>query len=111
GYELQKPLVAAVEGHCLAGGADMLLATDVRYCSPHATFNWAEVALGLFPRGNATVLLPRQVSWVHAMDLLLTGRTVDAEAARRIGLVNEDVENTLARALANARLITDNAPH
>ena len=110
GYDLRKPLIAAVDGPCLAGGADMLLATDIRYCSPQATFNWAEVALGLFPRGNATVLLPRQVSWAHAMDLLLTGRTIDAEAALRIGLVNEIVENPPARALETARLIAANAP-
>ena len=88
----------------------MLLAIDVRYCSPRATFNWAEVALGLFPRRNATVLLPRQVGWVHAMDLLLTGRTIGAEDARRIGLINEIVEDPLARALESARLIAANAP-
>ena len=110
GYDVGKPLVAAVDGPCLAGGADMLLATDVRYCSPRATFNWAEVALGLFPRGNATVLLTRQVGWVHAMDLLLTGRTIDADAAFRIGLVNEVVDYPLARALDTARLIAANAP-
>ena len=110
GYDLRKPLVAAVDGPCLAGGADMLLATDVRYCSPRATFNWAEVALGLFPRGNATVLLPRQVGWVHAMDLLLTGRTIGADAALRIALVNAVVEDPLARALETARLIAANAP-
>jgi len=110
GYDVGKPLVAAVDGPCLAGGADMLLATDVRYCSPRATFNWAEVALGLFPRGNATVLLTRQVGWVHAMDLLLTGRTIDADAAFRIGLVNELVDDPLARALDTARLIAANAP-
>src|SRR5712691_1237638 len=110
GYDVGKPLVAAVDGPCLAGGADMLLATDVRYCSPRATFNWAEVALGLFPRGNATVLLTRQVGWVHAMDLLLTGRTIDADAAFRIGLVNEVVDDPLTRALDTARLIAANAP-
>jgi enoyl-CoA hydratase len=110
GYDIAKPMVAAIDGPCLAGGADMVIATDVRYASPRATFNWSEVALGLFPRGNATVLLPRQIGWVHALDLLLTGRTIDAAEARRIGLVNDVVDDPLARALETARAIAANAP-
>ena len=110
GYDVVKPLVAAIDGPCLGGGADMVLSTDVRYASARATFNWSEVALGLFPRGNATVLLPRQIGWVHAQDLLLTGRTIDAQEACRIGLVNEIVDDPLARAVATARAIAANAP-
>src|SRR5262249_52403571 len=63
GFALGKPLVAAVNGHCRAVGFDLLLATDVRFAVPDATFALEEVARGLYPTGNATVLLPRQIPW------------------------------------------------
>ena len=112
GFDLGKPLVAAVNGHARAGGLDLLLAAEIRYAVPHATFALEEVALGLYPTGNATVLLPRQIGWVHAHELLLTARPIDAERARAIGLVNELVapEALLERALACADAIAANAP-
>ena len=100
GFDLGKPLVAAVNGHARAGGLDLLLAAEIRYAVPHATFALEEVALGLYPTGNATVLLPRQIGWVHAHELLLTARPIDAERARAIGLVNELVEPRRAAASA-----------
>jgi enoyl-CoA hydratase/carnithine racemase len=112
GFDLGKPLVAAVNGHARAGGLDLLLAAEIRYAVPHATFALEEVALGLYPTGNATVLLPRQIGWVHAHELLLTARPIDAERALAIGLVNELVapDALLARALACADAIAANAP-
>jgi enoyl-CoA hydratase/carnithine racemase len=112
GFDLGKPLVAAVNGHARAGGLDLLLAAELRYAAPHATFALEEVALGLYPTGNATVLLARQLGWVHAHDLLLTARPIDAARAERIGLVNEVVpaEALLPRALAAADAIAANAP-
>jgi enoyl-CoA hydratase/carnithine racemase len=112
GFDLRKPLVAAVNGHARAGGLDLLLAAEIRYAVPHASFALEEVALGLYPTGNATVLLPRQIGWVHAHELLLTARPIDAERARTIGLVNELVapEALLERALACADAIAANAP-
>jgi enoyl-CoA hydratase/carnithine racemase len=112
GFDLGKPLVVAVNGHCRAVGLDLMLASELRYAVPHATFALEEVARGLYPTGNATVLLPRQVGWVHAMELLLTARPIDAARAAAIGLVNELVEADalLARALAAARAIAGNAP-
>jgi enoyl-CoA hydratase len=79
---------------------------------PHATFALEEVALGLYPTGNATVLLPRQIGWVHAHELLLTARPIDAERARAIGLLNELVAPgaLLDHALACADAIAANAP-
>jgi enoyl-CoA hydratase len=70
------------------------------------------VALGLYPTGHATVLLPRQIPWVHAHELLLTGRPIDAERAREIGLVNRVVPlvELLATALDTADAIAANAP-
>ena len=79
---------------------------------PEATFALEEVALGLYPTGHATVLLPRQIAWVHAQELLLTARPVDAARAAEIGLVNRVVPRAslLATALAAADAIAANAP-
>jgi enoyl-CoA hydratase len=112
GFDLGKPLVAAVNGHARAGGLDLLLAAELRFAAPHASFALEEVALGLYPTGNATVLLPRQIGWVHAHELLLTARPIDAERARAIGLVNDVVasERLIGRAFAAADAIAANAP-
>jgi enoyl-CoA hydratase/carnithine racemase len=112
GFDLGKPLVVAVNGHCRAVGLDLMLQSELRYAAPHATFALEEVARGLYPTGNATVLLPRQIGWVHAMELLLTARPIDAARAAAIGLVNEVVApaELLPRALAAAAAIAANAP-
>ena len=111
-FDLGKPLVAAVNGHARAGGFDLMLASEIRYAVPHATFALEEVALGLYPTGNATVLLPRQIGWVHAHDLLLTARPIDAARACEIGLVNAVVtpDALLPTALDTASAIAANAP-
>lgn len=112
GFDLGKPLVCAINGHARAGGFDLMLAAEIRYAVPHATFALEEVALGLYPTGNATVLLPRQVGWVHAHELLLTARPIDAQRAAAIGLVNEVVPaaKLLPTALVTADAIAGNAP-
>lgn len=111
-FDLGKPLVCAVNGHARAGGFDLMLAAEVRYAVPHATFALEEVALGLYPTGHATVLLARQIPWVHAHELLLTARPIDAERARAIGLVNDVVapDRLMETALAAADAIAANAP-
>jgi enoyl-CoA hydratase/carnithine racemase len=112
GFDLAKPLVCAVNGHARAGGFDMMLAAEIRITVPHATFALEEVALGLYPTGNATVMLPRQIPWVHAHEIMLTARSIDAEHALRIGLVNRIVPSNalMATALATADAIAANAP-
>ena len=112
GFDVGKPIVAAVNGHCRAVGFDLLLTTDVRYAVPDATFALEEVARGLYPTGNATVLLPRQIPWVHAQALLLTARSISAEEARDIGLVNAVVlpDDLMPVALETADAIAGNAP-
>jgi len=112
GFDLGTPLVCALNGHARAGGFDLMLASEIRYSVPEATFALEEVALGLYPTGNATVLLPRQIGWVHAHELLLTARPIPAERAAQIGLVNEIVppEELLPRALGTAAAIARNAP-
>jgi enoyl-CoA hydratase/carnithine racemase len=112
GFDVGVPIVAAVNGHARGAGFDMLLATEVRYAVPNATFALEEVALGLFPTGHAAVMLPRQIGWVHAQELLLSAKPISAERALAIGLINEVVpsERLLPRALAMADTIASNAP-
>ena len=112
GFDLKTPLVCAANGHARAGGFDMMLASEIRYAVSHATFALEEVALGLYPTGNSTVMLPRQIGWVHAHDLLLTARPIDAERALEIGLINGIVsaEDLLPTALETADAIAANAP-
>jgi enoyl-CoA hydratase len=111
-FDLRTPLVCAMNGHARAAGLDMALAAELRYAVPEATLALEEVARGLYPTGNATVLLPRQIPWVHANDLLLTGRAISAARAAEIGLVNAVVprERLLATAFAAADAIAGNAP-
>jgi len=111
-FDLRKPLVCAVNGHARAVGMDLMLASEIRFAVPHASFALEEVARGLYPTGHATVLLARQIGWVHAQELLLTARPIDAARAERIGLVNAVVaaEDLLESALATADAIVANAP-
>lgn len=112
GFDLGKPLICAINGHARAGGFDLMLASELRFAVPEATFALEEVAIGLYPTGNATVLLPRQIGWTHAHELLLTARPIDAAKALRIGLLNEVVPRAqlLGAAFAAADAIAANAP-
>jgi enoyl-CoA hydratase/carnithine racemase len=112
GFDLGTPLVCAINGHARAGGFDLMLASELRFAVPHATFALEEVALGLYPTGNATVLLPRQIGWVHANELLLTARPITAQHALEIGLINRIVApgDLMATALDAADAIAANAP-
>lgn len=107
-----KPIVAAVNGDCAGGGLELLLSTDVRIAASHARFGLPEVRWSIYPFGGATVKLTQQIGYVRAMDLLLTGRLVDAVFAERIGLVNEVVapERVLAGAIETANTIAANSP-
>ena len=107
-----KPIVAAVNGDCVGGGVELLLATDIRAAAPHARFGLPEVKWSIYPFGGATLKLTQQIGYVHAMDLLLTGRLIDAAEAARIGLVNRIVpaEGLMAWAIETAELIAANSP-
>jgi enoyl-CoA hydratase/carnithine racemase len=107
-----KPIVAAVNGDCVAGGLELLLATDVRAAAPHARFGLPEVRWSIYPFGGATVKLVRQIGHVHAMELLLTAKLIDADEAARIGLVNRVVpaEALMPWALETAEAIAANSP-
>lgn len=109
---LRVPMIAAINGHARAGGFDLMLAASIRYAVPDATFALEEVALGLYPTGQATVLLPRQIPAVHAAELLYTARPISSQRALEIGLLNEVVSpgSLLPKALDTADQIARNAP-
>lgn len=98
-----KPLLAAIEGSCIAGGTEILQSTDIRIAGESARFGISEVHWGLFPLGGSTVRLRRQVAYCHAMEILLTGDHFSAADALRIGLINRVVPD--GTALEEARLI------
>ena len=111
-YHLRKPLVAAVEGWAVAGGTEILQATDIRIAGRGARFGIFEARRGLFPLGGSTVRLRRQISYTMAMELLLTGREVSADEAVRIGLIGRTVPDgtALEAALEVAAMIGANGP-
>jgi enoyl-CoA hydratase len=110
--EIWKPIVAAVNGYCIAGGLEMLLGMDIRIASENAFFAIQEPRWGLFPAGGSTVRLPRQVPFCKAMEILLTGERIDAKEAHRIGLVNYVVsqEELMPKAEKIAKRIASNGP-
>lgn len=112
GRRLTKPLIAAVEGPAIAGGTEILQATDIRIAGAGARFGISEARWGLFPLGGSAVRLVRQIPYTIAADLLLTGRHITADEALRIGLIGEVVPDgqALARALEVADQIAANGP-
>lgn len=111
-YVVKKPLIAAVEGWAVAGGTEILQATDIRVAGSSAVFGVFEARRGLFPLGGSTVRLRRQIPYTVAMDLLLTAREVPAEEALRIGLIGYVVPDgkALEKALEIAGVIGQNGP-
>lgn len=112
GHRLTKPLIAAVEGFALAGGTEILLATDIRVAGESAVFGVTEVTRGLFPLGGSTVRLRRQIGFTKAMQMLLVGERISATEAKQIGLIGGVVPDgeALKAALEIAEKIAANAP-
>jgi enoyl-CoA hydratase len=112
GFLLDKPLIAAVEGPAVAGGTEILQATDIRIAGESARFGVSEVKWSLYPLGGSVVRLRRQIPYTIAADLLLTGRHVYAPEAKELGLIGEVVPDgkALERALEVAALIDANGP-
>jgi enoyl-CoA hydratase len=107
-----KPVIAAVNGRAIAGGTELLLATDIRIAAAHATFGLTEVRRGLIPAGGSLTRIARQLSWADAMEIVLVGEPVAAEHALRIGLINRVVDRgqELPTALEFARRIALGGP-
>lgn len=109
---LYKPVIAAIDGPCVAGGMEMLGGVDLRIATERAVFGVMEPKRGLFAGGGTTVRLPRQIAYPAAMEFLLTAEAFPARRALELGLLNEIVDQAELqdRALDWARRITVNAP-
>jgi enoyl-CoA hydratase/carnithine racemase len=109
---LGKPVIAAINGFALGGGCETAMACTIRIAVEHAKFGQPEVKLGLLPGGGGTQRLPRLVGKGRALQLILTGETISAQEAYRIGLVNEVVPaaDLITRAETILKQIAANAP-
>ena len=112
GLDIYKPIIAAVNGYCLAGGMEMLQSYDIRIVSEKATFGLSEVKRSIVPGGGSTVRLPQQIPYCMAMEILLTGDAITAEEAYRLGLINKVVahDKVMEAALEYAKIISENGP-
>lgn len=112
GEPLYKPIIAAVNGFCLAGGTELVEACDIRIAATHATFALAEVKRGLVPIAGSLARLARQIPYCRAMEILLTGEAMTAEEALHAGLINRVVPapDLQAEAERVAAIIAANGP-
>jgi enoyl-CoA hydratase len=110
--KLYKPIIAAIDGPCVAGGMEMLGGIDIRIATHNARFGVMEPKQGLFAGGGTTVRLPRQIPYPAAMEFLLTAEPLPAERALELGLLNEIVEpdQLMERAHGWAGRILANGP-
>ncbi len=111
--DLRKPLIAAVNGHCLGGGLELALQCDLRIASGNASFGLPEAVVGSIPAVSGLHRLLKAVPPAHAMQMALTGERIDAAHAQAIGLVSEVAETPAAlreRAFALAERIAAQAP-
>ena len=111
-WPLYKPVIAAVNGFCTAGGMEMLGGCDIRVACPEAKFAVMEPKRGLFAGGGTTVRLPRQIPWPQAMEFLLCADLIPAERAHEMGLLNAIVprDQLLDKAREYAARMIANAP-
>ena len=88
GFQTWKPMIAAINGYCLAGGLELSLCCDIRVAAEHATFGLPEPTRAIIPGAGGTQRLPRAIPLAFAMEILLTGGHIDAQTALRWGLVS-----------------------
>jgi len=107
---MPKPPIAAINGFALGGGCELALACDIRYAGPRAKLGQPEINLGIVPGWGGTQRLARSCGLGVAKELVFTGRTIDAEEAHRIGLVNAVSEQVVDRALETAHELAEKSP-
>jgi enoyl-CoA hydratase len=107
-----KPVLAAVNGDCVAGGLELMLSCDIRFASPNARFGLPEVKWSIYPFGGSTTKLVAQIGYVHAAEMLLGAQLISAEQAVEIDLVNRVVPQAdlMSETLRMAELIAANSP-
>ena len=112
GLEIDKPLLAAVNGYAISGGFEIALACDLRFCAPEAKFGLQDAKWGFHACDGGLVRLPMIVGLGHAMEMILSGELIDAEHALRIGLVNRvwPQAELLERTLDYAQMLATRAP-
>jgi len=112
GFELYKPVIAAVNGRALGGGTEMTNAVDLRLAAEHAIFGTPETQVGLLPGGGSLTRLPRQIPYCKAMEMLMLGDTFTAREALEMGLLNYVVprEQLMDKAFAMAGRLARNGP-
>ena len=112
GFELYKPVIAAVNGNALGGGTEMTNACDIRVASESAIFGTPEAKVGLLPGGGSITRLPRQIPYARMMEILLIGDPFDARQALEMGFVNAVVpaDRLMDEALAYAGKLARNGP-
>jgi enoyl-CoA hydratase/carnithine racemase len=111
--DLHKPLIAAVNGHCLGGGLELALQCDLRIACSSASFGLPEAAVGSIPAVSGLHRLMRAIPAAPAMQMALTGQRIDAHQAHSIGLISERLDShdaLLARAMELAERIAQQAP-
>ncbi len=111
-FDVVKPVIAAINGHAIAGGMELAQGTDLRIASDTAKLGVQEVKWAIFPGGGSTVRLPRQIPYARAMELLLTGDLITASEALDLGFLNRVVPqaDVLPTALDLAERIAANGP-
>lgn len=112
GNPLYKPVIAAVNGHAIAGGFEILYGADIRVACPEAMFGLQEAKWSVFPAGGSTVHLARQIPYAKAMEIMLTGELMSAEEALTCGFINKIAprEKLLEEAEKYASIISKNGP-
>jgi enoyl-CoA hydratase len=109
-FDPDKPVIAALNGHAIAGGMELVQGTDIRISVPGARLGVQEVKWAIFPAGGSTVRLPVQMPYARAMELLLTGDLISADEALALGFLNYVTEDIMTKAMEIAEKIAANGP-
>ena len=110
--DIDKPILAAINGFAISGGFELALACDIRFCSPNAEFALQDAKWGFHACDGGLIRLPQIIGMGHAMEIILSGERVKADHAYRIGLVNRIYEQNelMAKSMDYAQMLASRAP-